>query len=264
MPGGYRPTHYPPRWMTDSSVGPAATDAQDPPGGSPSRLRRRAIRRALLSRESYAGLLVILLVLIALSPLFSSLRFGALAAAVAVAGTLVLALRASDAQLGLVRIAVFVGISATLVAAAAGADSPDDRAAFSYAVIGLLLGWTLVAILRKVATDRVVTINTVLGALCAYLLLGLFFASAYGVIGSLVDEPVFSQQATADAGDFVYFSFVTQATVGYGDLTPGNQVMRSAAILEMVLGQAYLVIVVARSVSMLGTTRLSRDQLRGG
>ena len=56
-------------------------------------------------------------------------------------------------------------------------------------------------------------------------------------------------------GDFMYFSFITLTTVGYGDLTPFTDAARSAAVFEAVLGQVFLATAVARIVSLLGSRR---------
>ena len=66
---------------------------------------------------------------------------------------------------------------------------------------------------------RVVDIHTVMGALCIYVLLGMLWAFAFGAIGEFASGPFFAEQPSANVADFLYFSFVTLTTVGYGDLT---------------------------------------------
>jgi hypothetical protein len=61
-----------------------------------------------------------------------------------------------------------------------------------------------------------------------------------------------------ESGDFEYFSFITITTTGYGDLTPGSQPARTAAIAEAVTGQIFLVTVVARVVGLMGQQRAPR------
>ena len=95
-----------------------------------------------------------------------------------------------------------------------------------------------------------VTTQTVLGALCIYVLIGLVFANVdYGV--QLVSgHSFFAQPGDHGPGDFAYFSYITMATVGYGDLTPATGLPRTNAVLEALIGQIFLVVLVARLVGM--------------
>jgi uncharacterized membrane protein len=96
------------------------------------------------------------------------------------------------------------------------------------------------------------------GVLCVYLLIGSGFAFAYGVISAAENGSFFAQQPDGDISDFLYFSFVTMTTTGYGDLTAAHDLGRSLAITEALIGQIYLVTVVALIVSNLGNTRLQQ------
>ena len=94
------------------------------------------------------------------------------------------------------------------------------------------------------------------GVLCIYLLLGMLFAFIYGIVGVASSDPFFAQHATAETTkNFLYFSFVTITTVGYGDLTAATNVGRSFAIAEALTGQIYMVTVVAAIVGGLGGSR---------
>ena len=84
------------------------------------------------------------------------------------------------------------------------------------------------------------------GVLCVYLLIGSAFAFAYGIISALDDGTFFAQmQRRRRQSDFLYFSFATMTTTGYGDLTAAHDLGRSLAITEALIGQIYLVTVVA-------------------
>ncbi len=83
------------------------------------------------------------------------------------------------------------------------------------------------------------------GVLCVYLLIGSAFAFAYGIVSAVENGPFFAQQPDGDISDFLYFSFVTLTTTGYGDLTAAQDFGRSLAITEALIGQIYLVTVVA-------------------
>jgi hypothetical protein len=97
------------------------------------------------------------------------------------------------------------------------------------------------------------------GAICLYLLLGLFFTFVYGLI-QIVDTsgPLLVQIALpekASTANITYFSYVTMTTVGYGDLTLRANIPRMFAVTEALLGQLYLVSAVALVISRLGQER---------
>jgi hypothetical protein len=96
-----------------------------------------------------------------------------------------------------------------------------------------------------------VNVHRIQGAVAAYLLLGLAWALAYELV-ALLDTGAFSGagQAAAERQQFVYFSFVTLTTVGYGDVTPVHPVARSLAVGEALVGQLYPAILLARLVSL--------------
>ena len=112
-----------------------------------------------------------------------------------------------------------------------------------------------VAIAHRLRRQARIDMTTVLGALCLYVLAGLAFAYAYLLVGDVTGAAFFAQGGEARSIDYVYFSFVTLATLGYGDLTAAGDIGRMLAVLQTVLGQLYLVGVVAAVVSKLGTVR---------
>ena len=106
----------------------------------------------------------------------------------------------------------------------------------------------LVRILRATGT---VTVTVVAGVLCLYLLVGLFFAFTYVAVQNLGGAPFFANGDAATSTRSVYFSFVTMTTVGYGDFTARTNLGHTMAVTEALLGQIYLVTVVAAIVSRL-------------
>ncbi len=125
-------------------------------------------------------------------------------------------------------------------------------AKFAAAVLnGLLVAVCPIVIARSVLRRRVIDVRAVLGALCIYVLIGLFCAFVDVAIGTAAGH-FFAQTVAARTSDYVYFSFVTLTTVGYGDLTASDGLGRAVAILEALIGQIYLVTVVALLVSNLG------------
>jgi voltage-gated potassium channel Kch len=112
------------------------------------------------------------------------------------------------------------------------------------------------AILSYVLGSGKVTWDKIYGAICAYLLLGYAWTFAYSVIEEL-QPGSFGSPASVIPHDLVgrvmqlrYFSFVTLATVGYGDIVPRTPGARTLALLEAILGQFYLVALVGRLVGL--------------
>jgi hypothetical protein len=108
---------------------------------------------------------------------------------------------------------------------------------------------------RDLRADGRVTLHAMFAVLCVYLLLGLLFATIYGLIHEFADSSFFAQPGNAEDADFIYFSFSTMTTTGYGDLTAAESLGRSLAITEALVGQIYLVTVVALIVSNIGRER---------
>jgi hypothetical protein len=103
----------------------------------------------------------------------------------------------------------------------------------------------------------------VLGALAIYLLIGLTYAYLYPIISAATNQPFFVQTTTPNAVDYVYFSYVTLTTVGFGDFTAATSVGRMVAVSEALTGQLYLVSAVALLVGNIGRTLVRGDRRRG-
>ena len=112
-----------------------------------------------------------------------------------------------------------------------------------------------VAILRKIRKEFAgegVDLEVVLGALCTYLYIGAYFAFLYDSLAILSHSPFFAQPGAENKLNYIYFSFVTLTTVGYGDISPAFGPGRMVAVTEAIIGQLYLVSVVAIVVSAFG------------
>ena len=133
----------------------------------------------------------------------------------------------------------------------------DERwAQLMAAVVGMLLPIAAIAALgRRIVKEHDVSGRTILGLLSVYLLIGMTFASLFVTIAIASGEPFFVQTNDAQPVDFTYFSYITMATVGYGDFTPANPLPRLLAAIEGLTGQLYLVTVVAVAVSRVRTRR---------
>ncbi len=174
--------------------------------------------------------------------------------------TLIVILRASQSRPRTLRIvSVTVGVALVAVAVSSTTDGTISDAAPLVLGAALALG-APIAIVHRLRDQPEIDFRTVAGALCIYLLAGLFFALLYGSIGA-IDDPFFVQKEVASGVDYVYFSFVTLTTVGYGDLTARQDVGRMCSILEALFGQLYLVSVVALLVSNMGHPRRNRPDV---
>jgi len=94
---------------------------------------------------------------------------------------------------------------------------------------------------------------------CIYVLLGLNFAFVFEAVGELGSQPFFASQETGTRSDYVYFSFITMETVGYGDLTAQGGLGRALAVTEGLFGPVYLVTAIAALVTNLGRARVPRQ-----
>lgn len=178
----------------------------------------------------------------------------ALASAVPVAVTVLLAIWAS-APPPLLRYTPLILVFAGIVLAFVNVThhGPDPVGA-SLLLTGLALGFCIVAMLVRMATHTRISVRTVLAVLASYVMLGLFFAYIDSGIGHIMGT-FFAQSGQHSQSDYAYLSYVTLTTVGFGDLTPGTGVARSVIILEALVGQIFLVTLVARMVSLFGTGR---------
>jgi len=144
---------------------------------------------------------------------------------------------------------VVLGVSVAAISVLLGAT--ETSYVIAAAISGLLVIGAPIAIVRGVRSHLEVTVRTVLAALSIYLLIGLFFAFAYSVMAAIDTGPFFSSGIDGVLPDHLYFSYSTLTTVGFGDLTASGDLGRMASALEALVGQLYLVTVVAVLVSNL-------------
>ena len=106
------------------------------------------------------------------------------------------------------------------------------------------------AIVRHLLRRRTIDAETVMGAIAAYLMTGMFFAFLYRAIGIVqTHPPFFGPQGPGTFSQDLFFSFTTLTTTGYGDLTPAGNPGQSFAVLEMLIGQLFLITAVGKVVS---------------
>jgi hypothetical protein len=209
--------------------------------------------------DSYGLVLVLLIASYFVMAVGGDFHYGRSLTLVMLAATTWLALRASQVERRLLRYAVAIIPVATILAIALGVFGSENLAkGVTAALTALLVIVAPLAIVKRLATHLSVNLNTFYGAICVYLLIAMFFASLFALSGVLAGDSFFAQiqpPHKASTIDFLYFSFTTITTVGYGDLTAQGNVGRMLAVLEAVLGQLYLITVVSLVVQNLGQAR---------
>jgi voltage-gated potassium channel Kch len=119
----------------------------------------------------------------------------------------------------------------------------------------LFFTYTTVLIFSHVLKDKKVTSDTLYGAICVYILIGLTWSFFYVLIATTSHDafhinPANNLDNIINWHDLTYFSFVTLTTLGYGDITPVAPIARPITILEAIVGPIYLTIIIARLVGL--------------
>ena len=216
---------------------------------------RVAGRTSLADRKPtyrYGALLVMLIVTFFFIGAAPPGRWEPLATVGIESATLLVALLASGARRVTVIVALMVITLGLLSGLSAGITASGHLATTTSGLTVLLIVVAPVTVVRGLVERRTIDLKTVLGALCLYVMFGLFFTTFFTTIQSISHHPFFVQIHHGDPSDFLYFSFVTITTVGYGDLTAVRGFSRTLASFEAMFGQLYLVTVVALLVSNLG------------
>jgi hypothetical protein len=208
---------------------------------------RRA--RSFTTEDAYGLLLGIIVLTFVLLSQVDPARWTRLVVAPAVGAMLLLALYASRVRRQLMRAAVIaLVVSYVIVLAEAFFDS-EVFAGSIYLIYGILILVTPIVIINRILRHPEVQLSTILGAICAYMLIGLVFGFTYALIGR-VDPPFFANHGPVDQFDYFYFSYVCLTTLGFGDFVSRGDFGRSLSVLEAVFGQIFLVTLIARLVSL--------------
>ena len=126
-----------------------------------------------------------------------------------------------------------------LVAAIAERIPSDQLLSVAFGAAAIMLATAAVTILRRVIVGASrVDFRTILGALSVFTLIGLLFAFLYFAFGRWTGGEFFSGVAQARASDYLFFSYTTLTTTGYGNLVPAGSVGQSFAVLEMLVDRS--------------------------
>ncbi len=234
---------------------------QEPRGPGETRIRRALPFEGERKLRSYGLLLIAIVSAFAIQGIASPGRWEQLIVTVLLSVTLLLALSVAEAKASVVRpvlvIVCAVIILSVIETVAGHVDDRSTRIANAL-LVALAPPAILVGVVRTLRVMQAVTLEAVLGVLSVYILLGMFFASVYGSINQLSGSSFFVQ-GQATTASFIYFSFTTLCTVGYGDLTARSNLGHTLSVSEALIGQVYLVTVVSLIVANLGRRRQAQQ-----
>jgi hypothetical protein len=214
------------------------------------RERERWVDRAERVSDAFGLVLILVLITYVLTSLLENRGWDAVILIVATSMTTVVALISSHARSRLIRTAVILSALTVTLAAIGAASGGHTWLNFASAVQVLLLTVAMAAVLRRVVSTPEVGSRTILGALSVYAVLGILFTFVYGAIDRVQSGPFFEGTPHPIGSDFIFFSYTTLTTTGYGNLVPGGQPGRMISGLEMMIGQIFLVTLVAGLVSL--------------
>jgi hypothetical protein len=133
-------------------------------------------------------------------------------------------------------------------------DAVPVNAALLVALVGFVGLLAAAKSLEFAVSSETVNSETIYAALGTYLLAGIFFGQIYWAAERLSPGSLVGPDPTTEA-TALYYSFVTLATLGYGDYLPRNDIVRGLAVLEVIGGQLFLAVMVARLIGMFAPKR---------
>jgi Ion channel len=221
--------------------------------------------RAERVRDAFGLVLILVLTTYVLASVLGNKGWAAVLLTLSTSATSIVALTSSHAQPRIVRRALLVAALAILLAMASAAFGGRLCLNIASFLELLLLAVAMGAVLQRVLTSDSVSSRTILGAISVYTTLGILFTWAYGLIDRIEGGGFFGEGVQAHGSDFLFFSYTTLTTTGYGDLVPAGQVGRMVSGFEMMVGQIFLVTLVAGLVSLWrpGEGLLRRRERRG-
>lgn len=209
-------------------------------------------------RRRFGLLLLAILTVFAIQGIASPAVWEQVVVAVLLAATFILSLRIAHVKPVVYRwaLAIVIALLALSVAEAIAGSTDNTATRLTNALlVALAPPAIIVGVVRSLRARQAVTVEAVLGVLCVYVLIGMFFAALYGAIDHIGSGSFFAQTTTATVSQCLYFSFTTLTTVGYGDLTASSNLGHTLAVSEALVGQIYLVTVVSVIIANVGRHR---------
>ena len=216
--------------------------------------------RFQLVEDNYFLVLVAIVVAFVLIGLFSRFAFARAAGLIVMGVVFYLTMRVSRPRPSSRRAAALIGpivLAVVIVSIVTGSGSAIGSVASILSAFFVIACTVVIA--KRLAQHRRISMQTVMGTLCVYLFVAILFGLVYSIIELLGSDPFFVQTEEPTGVDFIYFSLITITTTGFGDLSPMANLGRMMAGVEAILGNLYLVTVVALFVSNLGRTRKDKE-----
>jgi len=203
---------------------------------------------------NFSYLLVALLLLIIGVPIAHDLELISLPVSriVGVSSLLAIGLSSLRGTGRLFHVGIFLVVAGIVLSVLSVANDNDPLHFISQLTLFAFLTLATFNAMRQVAVGNDINPNRIVGAICIYLMLGVMWSIAYSVLEYLLPGSFkgLTELATpAWNPDWIYFSFVTITTLGYGDITPLTQTARSLSFAEAIVGQFYIAVLVAGLVS---------------
>jgi voltage-gated potassium channel len=219
----------------------------------------------VLTGQRYPRFVLLLIAMLAeltLAPFIELLPHGPALVQVVTATVLLAALAVAGSR----RIAIALFSAALVVHVAASVMGDTVTVAVAHALRLVFLCYVVVLVVHRVLADRAVTLDTVAGAACAYMLIGVVWGELFLLLeswrhGSFHVPPTWTPSAgLIPRSSLMYFSFATLTTVGYGEIHPNDPAAGSLCAAEALIGQLYLAIMIARLVGLHTSRTSSSDR----
>ncbi len=207
--------------------------------------------RRLADGDTYGTLLILIIVTYCLMAVLEHSLWSRAITGSCFGAILLLALHTSKVRSKLFRYSALAVVSLSITLNVSSAILGDELFFGSSYIITILVVIVPFVILKHILQHPIINLETVVGAVDAYMLIAIAFAAVYRMMDGLVESDFFAQ-GPQEPIHYLYFSFVTITTLGFGDLTPATDPGRVLVSLEAVLGQIFLVTVVALLVGNLG------------
>ena len=222
------------------------------------------LRQRFYQADSYGLVLLLIVITYGIVVAFDN-STGASVVLVIQVATVWFALRTSRARRGVRLFADAVLALALVIAIVYPFLSTGEDTSLGVLVCSAILYFIApLSILRHLVGRPQVDAETFLGAIAAYLLIGMFFAFTYRILAVQQGSPFFGSAGAGSGPQTLFFSFTTLTTTGYGNYVPSEDLGQSIAVLEMLIGQVFLATAIAKVITSWSPVRSRRAQSEGG